>query len=251
MSKRATTKAKPSPTSADSPAPVKLCADSAAQETIELTLERCAKAVHNGKPIFNPFLMESTKWHLERAARDCRALDSHEENQDAFFLTRFLAGIQDAKSIGWIHSFVIYPTKKHIDTEAKKSPDHGKAAIALDHLRELARDQYSPSAALISIVSEIKERAEAGDTRFFEMLGKELAKMRKSPKSYLRGKEAWIRRAWLPLCLWEFWSSPNEAWPIIYRAGKLLKLDDIVDGIDRDPQQWRAFEAAWRNVKVR
>jgi hypothetical protein len=228
------------------------------QEVVKLVLEECAKVHYlsegkKGEKAFSPSTIASTKWHLERAVRDCQVLDSMENSQDAFFLNRFLSGIQATDSIGWIHAIVVYLDEKShsaITKKPKMSAEEYQAALALHYFRELVRDQLSPSEALPAIASQIQERAESGDTEFFERLGKALAEVRLNVKKRGRGIEGWIRRAWLPLCLWQC-ASAEEAWQILKRAARLNNLEELAAGIDSNAGQWRSFERAWRNLRVR
>jgi hypothetical protein len=246
---------KPASSSAGSPALEVKGMESIAQEVILNVLKRCAKAKQsNDQEAFSSYLLGLAKWHLERAVRDCRTLDESEENKDAFFLKRFLTAMQAADSVSWIHGFVIYPmdgrAMREIKEAAKKSPEHERNALTIHHLRELVRDKFSPSDALIGIAAEIKIGLEAGDVDLFERLGLELERMRKQPQNYGRSVEAWIRRAWLPLALWEF-SGSKEAWPTLKRAAMANQLSSVAKGIESDARQWLGFEAAWRKVKVR
>lgn len=219
----------------------------ASSSQIQRALRKCAKAG------FSKRRMEEARHLLEMAEGDCKRLDENDTPPGNFFLSNFYAGLNEPQAVSRIYGFLTISidgrSKLALNKARKAGEAEAYAAHYIAHMRELVRDRWPVELALTSIPAEfIQERFKAGDAHFFEMLGKELEKMRRRPERYGRGIESWIVRAWMPLCLWRC-DNAHDAWPLLRRAALANNMHDIVRQIGTPPS--KSYVRAWSNARNR
>lgn len=209
-----------------------------------------------GKPLFSDIQIKLIEWHFLRAERDCRTLDTSEGQDSCFFATHFYNGILAGDAANDVEAFIRYGADikqtKAIQEGYNRSAIEGECAHTLWLFREHLRDRHSKEDALANIPLDFIQRChEQGYTRFFEILGDEIRKARTKPNSFTRSYPAWIRRAWVPLCLWQY-RSAKEGWDSIVRRAALANgMTKEVEAIDNKVSEWSSFERAWRSVRSR
>lgn len=139
------------------------------------------------------------EWALERAFDDCAGLDA--ANGDTLFANQLESALcgQDVWKVVW--AYVDLFARKELEPKGgflvTNSPEEFERESTLHWLRMLLKDGVFASDALKLIAGQAQPILARGDVEFVKRLGKEIS------KNHSRSREAWLRRGWLTLALWE------------------------------------------------